>query len=83
MIDTFLKASEEIRYALYLDAYSFKKAPVPIGAPKDRKLYKTDIIINNRVLIRYERGNLAAGWMPIMCPHCHTRMDIPYSELEI
>jgi len=34
-------------------------------------------------LIRYKRGNFAAGWMPIMCPHCHTRMDVPYTGLEI
>lgn len=87
MINTFLKATEErykfynsesFRYTLYIDAHSFKKAPTPIGA-----IYKTETIINNRVLIRYKHGNFAAGWMPIMCPYCHTRMDVPYSGLKI
>lgn len=87
MIDTFLRATEErykfynsesFRHTLYVSAYSFKKAPTPRSA-----VYKTKTVINNRVLIRYKRGNFAAGWMPIMCPHCNTRMDVPYAGLEI
>lgn len=87
MINTFLRAMEErdksynsesFRHTLYMDAYSFKKAPTPIGT-----IYKTETVINNRVLIRYKHGNLAVGWMPIMCPYCHTRMDVPYTGLEI
>lgn len=45
---------------MYADAHSLRAAPKTTG-----DLYLTNTVVNGRVLIRYKRGNLAAGWLPI------------------
>ena len=45
---------------MYADAHSLRAAPRIIG-----ELYLTNTVVNGRVLVRYKRGNLAAGWLPI------------------
>lgn len=47
---------------MYADAYSFKKVFITAYLPG---MYRTNTVVNNRVLIRYKCSNLPAGWLPI------------------
>lgn len=55
---------------MYADAHSLRAAPRIAG-----ELYLTNTVVNGRVLVRYKRGNLAAGWLPIK-PHTVRRVVI-------
>lgn len=47
---------------MYTDAYSFKKVFITAYLPG---MYRTNTVVNNRVLIRHKGSNLPAGWLPI------------------
>ena len=55
---------------MYADAHSLRAAPRIAG-----ELCLTNTVVNGRVLVRYKRGNLAAGWLPIK-PHTVRRVVI-------